>query len=93
MVAQKYVQQHRRSWIKSRMTEEYSVNVGSLLSFPHVVSGNLVGEEIPDQSAGPEKHSGMTQGVEQFIHSIVILTKVRILECTELHFVTPKILD
>ncbi|PMG86874.1 hypothetical protein BCS98_11025 [Vibrio breoganii] len=56
LVPQKYVQQHLRSWIKSRMTEEYSVNVGSLLSFPHVVSGNLVGEEIPDQSAGPEKH-------------------------------------
>ncbi|OED96340.1 hypothetical protein A1QG_13645 [Vibrio breoganii ZF-29] len=75
MVAQKYVQQHLRSWIKSRMTEEYSVNEGALSSFPHVVSGNLVGEEIPDQSDGPEKHSGMTQGVEQFIHSIVILTK------------------
>ncbi|MFA0477128.1 hypothetical protein AB4527_18625, partial [Vibrio breoganii] len=54
-----------------------------------VVSGNLVGEEIPDQSDGPEKHSGMTQGVEQFIHSIVILTKVRIFDSSEL----PKILD
>ncbi|MFA0358935.1 hypothetical protein AB4525_18675, partial [Vibrio breoganii] len=29
-------------------------------SFPHVFSGNLVGEEIPDKNAGPEKHSGMT---------------------------------